>query len=147
MTIIVYRNGIITADSGVTSGDNTFAFTTKIARNQAGDLAGVSGDAGAAHGFLEWFKAGEKGDHPKLRDIQSERVYDKAVIIRADGPWEIYEPPGKHVVRGPYYAFGSGKPEALGALWMGATAEQAVAAAISLDTGCWGQIEVLTHDG
>ena len=147
MTIIVYRDGKIAADSGVSNGDNTFASMTKIARNNAGDLVGAGGDAGFAYQFLEWFKDGENGKHPLLRDIQSERVYDKAAIFRASGIWEIFEPPGKHIVRGPYYAFGSGKPEALGALWMGATAEQAVAAAISLDNGCWGDIIVLTHVG
>lgn len=145
MTVIAYRDGIIAADTGIISGENTFSFMTKIARNAAGDLVGVSGDAGTAYKFLEWFKAGEVGGHPALRDIPSERVYDKAVIFRVSGVWEIYEPPGMFITRGPYYAFGSGKPEALGALWMGATSEQAVAAAISLDSGCFGEIEALKH--
>ena len=60
MTIIVYRDGVIAADSGMSNGDNTFT-------------------------------------------------------------------------------------QALGAMLMGATAEEAVAAAISLDNGCWGSIEKLTH--
>jgi len=46
-------------------------------------------------------------------------------------------------VRAPFYALGSGYQVAMGAMEFGATAEEAVRAAIKWDTGSGGDVTVL----
>ena len=46
-------------------------------------------------------------------------------------------------IEAPYYAIGAGSHLALGAMWKGATAEEAVECAIALETGCGGAIDVI----
>lgn len=48
-------------------------------------------------------------------------------------------------MRVPVFAAGSGCDYAYGAMAMGATAEEAVRAAIRFDVGCGGEITVLRH--
>lgn len=147
MTTVAYRNGMIAADTGTTAAGNTFCHMTKIARNAAGDLAGACGDAVFAQRFLDWFRTGEVGERPPAASNRAEEKYDKAAIFRVNGNWEIYEQSGMFVTRGDYYAMGSGRPEALGAMFMGAGAARSVEAAIALEMGTWGQVETLTHAG
>lgn len=154
MTVIVYSQGIIAADSMVTQGDLCTGFTRKITRNAKGDLAGASGGAGWMRDFLLWFEEGEQGEMPSLSYADADAT-DAAMIIRATDPGKAW-----HLCSNPKYAanwytvnqlngcaIGSGKAEAKGALFAGADAITAVKAAIALDNSCGGDIIAIPHAG
>lgn len=144
MTTIAYRDGICAADTGTTQGGSQFSHTTKIARNTVGDIAAASGETGFCYAFKNWFIDGENGEPPKIERADD---HDRGcgVIFRASGEIIRFESSGMFKQRAPFYALGSGRNEALGAMWMGASAVQAVQAAIDLDEGTFGDIDVLSH--
>lgn len=143
VTCIAYRDGVIASDTGAMIGGTRITHATKIARNTQGDLAGAAGSAVYSAAFLQWFSGGEKGLVPEAKE--SDDNVDRGAIFRRGGVIEIYEPGGMFTCRGPYYALGSGRHEALGAMFVGANAQQAVEAAIALDSGSFGEIEILAH--
>jgi ATP-dependent HslUV protease subunit HslV len=144
LTTIVYRDGVLAADTQAMAGDNKLGSVIKIARNKNGDLAGAAGLATYNYAFIRWFTGMESGEPPKA--TKDDNSYDRAVIFRKTGRIEVYEPTGMYIVASPYYAFGSGKPEALGALFAGADAELAVRAAMAHDSGTGGEVTVLRHE-
>lgn len=144
MTTIAYKDGVLAADTGVSSDGARVGYITKIARRSDQYLAGASGDATYAWGFLQWFLNGCDGDPPK--GTETERSFDRGVIFSANGAIQIYEPQGTHEMRCDFYAMGSGSPEARGAMWAGASAEESIRAAIALDSYTFGDITVLRHE-
>lgn len=147
MTTVVYRDGFIAGDTGVSIGGVSSGFMSKVARNCAGDLAGVSGHALSGQRFLEWFAGGERGDLPPA--IETTDLLDRWIVIRRRTPSQItiIETEGRLTLTAPYYALGSGREVALGALFMGATAELAVHAALEHNAESFGEVEVLDAAG
>lgn len=145
MTCIAYRNGFMASDSTATMGGSIFGFCRKIARNSKGDLAGASGDAVYMQAFLDWFEGGEKKKRPNGVDRERPGESSRGIIVRKDGKIEVYEFDQVYNIAAPYFAIGSGRCEALGAMFIGASAFGAVEAAIAHDTGCGGKIVVLSH--
>lgn len=145
MTTIAYRNGMIAADSAMLSGSALSGEIVKIARRKDGALAGAAGDAAYCSLFLGWFRRGERGRGPVAREGQN--WIDRAAIIRRDRTIEIFEPHGTFACQAPYYALGSGKEFALGAMFAGADAETAVRAAVAHDPYTDGRILVMRAEG
>ncbi|MCA1379422.1 hypothetical protein I6F34_01130 [Bradyrhizobium sp. BRP05] len=112
----------------------------KIVRRDDGAMAGGAGDAAWVQAFHRWFLDGEQGDPPIVEDNS------KGVIVQKRRPIEYFEQNGTLEYRAPYFAFGSGKEFALGALFAGATAEQAVRAAMQFDPNTGGRVMLLSHD-
>lgn len=144
MTTIAYRNGELASDTGASVGDSQFQFASKISRNRFGDLSAAAGRASYGYKFRAWFVGGENGEPPAAGE--ADNTFDRGVIFRRAGTIEVYEPEGMFLVHAPYFAMGSGRPEALGAFWMNATAKQAVMAAIAHDAYTFGEVEILRHD-
>ena len=141
MTTVAYRHGIMAADTRMIQGSAIIGDFVKIVRRKDGVLAGAAGDAGWAQAFHRWFLDGEKGDYPMLEENSKGvivRGRRKQVEMLEQGGWIIFKPP--------FFAMGSGKEFALGAMAQGATAEQAVDVAMRFDPGSGGQIMVLRHD-
>lgn len=145
MTCIAYRHGELAADSAGSSGGTFDGGCTKIVRNKKGDLAGASGEAVYHAAFIAWFLRGEKGAPPDAVRHGDAAGSSKGLIIRRKGTIEVYEFTGKYFVEAKYYAIGSGRDIAFGAMHAGASARQAVEAAIAHDTSCGGKILVLKH--
>lgn len=142
MTTIAYRDNEIACDSGSSIGDSHVGEITKVVRNSSGDLAGAAGSAAYCHQFREWFCGGESGAAPKAE--KADDSIDRGAIFRANGSLQVFEPRGMCEYSDiEYWAFGSGRPEALGAMHHGATAAEAVAAAIAHDASTHGKIIVL----
>lgn len=141
MTTIAYRNGVLAADTGMTVGNTVVGNTVKIVRRDDGCMAGAAGFAGYAGSFLRWFMAGQIGDPPEAKS--EDNVLDRGVIFRPDGAMLVFEPEGMFEMTAPYYAFGCGRCEALGAMFAGADAEAAVRAAIAHDAHTSGDVTVL----
>lgn len=141
MTIIVYSDGVLAADSGFVQCDLMWGEAEKIWRRDDGTLIGAHGDAGFCETFRAWVLGGEEGEPPQPE--RSEDSYSEGLVVRPSGQIEIHTPSGVLPFTGPYYAMGSGFQIALGALAMGATAEQAVLIACEKHIYCGGPVTVL----
>lgn len=144
MTTIAYRDGVIAADTMEVTSNSIIGVATKIARRDDGCLAGAAGDAVYSRAFLQWFEGGEKGNVPE--GFSEDGYIDRGVIFRPNGIIEVYEPRGMFETTAPYYAIGSGRPEALGAMFVGADPEAAVRAAIAHDVHTGGEVIVLRSE-
>jgi ATP-dependent protease HslVU (ClpYQ) peptidase subunit len=138
VTTIAYRDGVLAADSLVTEGNRRVGMVTKVfAKN--GVVAACAGCLAHMHAFRDWFLNGMSGDPPSLLNGDSES--DAIIIYR--GRVVTWSKLGWDMMRSDFYAIGSGAGPALGAMAAGATAEQAVVAAITLDVWSGGDITVL----
>lgn len=147
MTTIAYRKGtsgigIVAADTGITCAGCSIGEMQKIIRNDKGDVAAVTGNAVWAWAFLEWFRKREQGCSPSIGTVDGHMIA-KGAIFRECGRIEVFEDHGIYVVTAPYYSIGSGRDVALGAMFHGASAPEAVRAAIAHDESTWGDITEL----
>lgn len=141
MTTIAYRDGVIAADSLVSSGPNRAGHVVKIARGPDGALGGAAGDMWACVQFLRAVETGTA--------LPAERGSDfDALFVDASGRVHYVGDKGDPVlVEGEYFALGSGEAAALGAMEMGATAVRAVEVAVKIDKGSGGPIRSLSRAG
>lgn len=141
MTVIAYRDGIIAADTLAVTGGSKCAGVTKVARSINGDLGGASGGITFMTAWLTWIR----GEGARPVPEGDETRTDTGLIIWANGRIEVYEKGGSFEIDAPYYAIGSGRPEAMGAMHAGASPEGAVHAAIAHDVNCGGEPTILTR--
>lgn len=139
MTTIVYRSGILAADTLHSNDGIRICNKSKFEVLDDGGWLATKGCSGYGRALLKWSQSGRNGDQPKGEG--------GGFLVHPDGTLEGFEGEVGEVFTGaPYYAFGSGAQIALGALCMGASAEQAVAAAIALDVYSGGEITVMRRD-
>lgn len=143
MTTIVYRDGILAADTRGYSGDVTpIGSKRKIFTLENGGLVGVSTpNPGFSEAIVKWMNNG--------RDLNDTPVDDpsfSALYIDANG--EVFYFDDGYTPSGPltaeYFAIGSGRAYAYGALSMGASSVEAVRAASDHDVFTSGEILTLT---
>lgn len=141
MTTIVYRDGVMAADSRAYAGNKQpLGFKTKIFRLADGSLFGAS--------------SSKVGQCDKLRrmveDRGTETIFDKEVaaqgiLVKPNG--DVFYFNDQDAWSGPIQtdcaAIGSGEEYAMGALKMGASAEKAVQIAIECDVWSGGPITVM----
>ena len=140
MTTIAYRDGILAADTRMTQGSALVGNVVKIVRRKKdGALAGGAGDCSWVQSFHRWVLRGEKGDlDPPGDDSKGLLITRKKIeLFEASGPVE-FNPP--------FFAMGSGRDFAMGAMAAGASAEEAVRLAMQLDAFTGGDVMVLSHD-
>lgn len=133
MSTIVYRDGVMAADSRAYSGNSSpIGHKMKIRRLSDGSLVGVSTcKPGLSEAFMKWLEDGADVDHGLYGDIDL-----AALVVRPNG--EVYYyfdglyPSGPLIA--PWFAVGSGERYAMGALEMGADAVRAAEVAAVLDT-------------
>ena len=136
MTTIAFRDGVLAADSFATD-DACALQVRKIVRLPKGDVAGGAGSLPEVAKALQWLAKGGKGAAPSIEGSTILFTVD-GVLHLAGGGW-----PGVPV-KG-FAAIGSGAQGALVAMNLGMTAEQAVAAAASVDPSTGGEIDVLAY--
>jgi len=143
MTVIVYANGVMAADTRAYSGESTpIGHKQKIHRLSDGSLFGASTTKpGLAEAFARWLETGMAGEPPKDIDM-------KGLWVRPSGEVFLFmnshEPSGPLV--GPFFAVGSGEQYALGALSLGADAVKAVEVACLHDPWCAAPVMRLSLD-
>ncbi len=145
MTTIAYENGVLAADSLTTSRSTPYGYATKVGRGPEGAyLYTAAGDTALAQRFRNWCKDGMPGTAPAMQ--QSGREAD-GYVFYPDHTFESYErdlPVYRLAVHvcpfGHVWASGSGGELALGALFAGASARDAVCIAIKLDMHTGGDI-------
>jgi hypothetical protein len=79
MTTIAYRDGVLAADTLLTSSAMRNGYARKI-RERDGMLAGASGTLAQMQTFLDWFDAGMTGDPPSMA-FDKENCAEALVII------------------------------------------------------------------
>lgn len=145
MTTIAYCDGKLAADAQSTSCGVITGGVMKIGRRQDGTLCGATGDAAFNYLFVQWVIGGEQGEAPKIPTDGDGDATAGGFIIRPDGQVWFHEIGGAFPMTGEYFAWGSGREFAMGAMFAGATAYGAVEAAVAHCTGTGGEITVLKH--
>lgn len=142
MTTIAYRDGVLAADTQITCGGTVDGWAQKAFR-KGSILYATSGGSGLGSKFRAWLEGGMEGEAP---DLKAEGADEAHGYIFPGGDrvvWRYNDTWASHIA--PFFAYGSGAEIALGAMIRGATAEEAVKAAITRDTNSGGEITVLTH--
>jgi len=149
MTCIVYRDGIMAADSRAYGGDKVpIGYKQKIKRLEDGTLIGVSSTVvGASSALIDWWKAGHKNENDWF-----DKLPEKFTLLAVTPNGEGFMACNTLLITGPlqanYFAIGSGKEYALGAMAYSelCNAIAAVAAACKLDT--WSDLPIYyaTHE-
>jgi 20S proteasome alpha/beta subunit len=138
MTTIAYRGGVLASDSRVSDGDTVLpGHERKIFRLPDGCLFAASGSSEGSEMLLRAMRRGSP--LPKLR---GDRAVD-ALMVTPAGHLFQFEGTIWARCRAPYYAIGSGSDFALGALFQGATAVEAVRAGMKFDAFSGGKVQVL----
>lgn len=139
MTTVVYRDGVLAADSRITECQGSRALPyaeRKIFRLPDGGLVTWTGGVREAYEVIEALLEGEE-DLPEVQDTTVIRIDPKgrAWVYEGKLPWLRQ--------KGPYAAWGTGAPYAYGALFVGASAEEAVKAGIKFDSYSGGPVRSL----
>lgn len=89
--------------------------------------------------FLDWYQ----DDNPNKPDLASLDIKNiEALLVSPHGEVALLDSSAYPMkIRAKYFAIGSGEEVALGAMAMGASAEEAVRAAIKHTVGCSGPIQ------
>lgn len=143
MTTIVYRAGVMAADSRAYSGDkHPIGAKVKVRRTKEGVLIGASSTVvGATEQICSWYEKGR----PEGFDLP-ERF--SLIVAHPDG--RVFVADDQQFLSGPleadFFAIGSGEQYAYGALFMGADAIDAVRAACFSDVWTDLPIFAVAHD-
>lgn len=92
--------------------------------------------------FRDWFLGGMIGEPPEAQHSQN-ADWSYWGVIFTPRHILVWQAPGWVIINAPYFATGSGAEYATGAMAHGATAEEAVRAAMLHDTNSGGEITVL----
>lgn len=138
MTTIAYRAGVLAADSSCWEGSTHVHPIKKIFRVRS-VIIGCAGYVTDIKAFVRWIENGaDEAEFPRMDEFA-------ALVISDDGKVRSFEQvsPDPIPVLGAYCAIGQGSDVALGAMWAGATAVQAVKAAKAHNGGTCGRIQTL----
>lgn len=140
MTTIVYRDGVIAADTATFIHDGNLRApfrASKLFRLSDGSVIGGAGLCRDIVRFGKWLET-RSGERPTMGNDYT--------IIQAlpDGCVVIHDGSDEREITGPFCAAGSGAMAAYGALFMGATAREAVEIAMKLDPWTGGEVEVVS---
>jgi hypothetical protein len=125
MTSICYRAGRLAMDTAV-NGDDTFCGRIfKGGKTEDGHLWAVTGYTHYVSSMRVWVEKRE-GDPPVMED-------STLILITPEGVVRTWESKGWCEIQAEYYAWGSGEKFALGAMAVGASADEAVEAACRHD--------------
>ena len=141
MTVVCYREGVIAADRMTSTKDDLMpGYRTKIFK-VGNILCGSAGSSNDAVLFREWVEKDRALTKPELADEHFEALLiDNGVLYRGNYKLSFV------AIENKYDAIGNGDMVAFGAMYMGATAEQAVLAACHHVLGCGGGVDVLRLD-
>jgi len=150
VTTIAYRNGIMAADSGGWHGDVGVTGACKLVKGRDGSLYGVTGSAAQCREFLEWARYEEAIDRrPKPKPVGEDRSSFQVLWVQN---WGTIRPliriichEGVEEYDMEYFAIGAGDSVAMGAMWAGASAEDAVRAAIAHGSSSFGEVKTIGH--
>lgn len=151
MTTVAFKDGILAADSMITSEDTIISITEQKVFKTKKYLCAYCGELGIGQSFIEWVQNDFSKDYvPK--NLSGEIKGDfTGIVIDKDSNIKIYQCDengmnsfsyGKQKIG----AWGNGASFALGAMYAGVGAKQAVQIAAQLDTHTGGLINTVMFD-
>ena len=150
MSVVAFRDEIMAADTSGECAGRRHPIS-KLTRN-TGFIIGGAGSYPDCVRAAEWVLAGAPLNiPPKWLNYETDNWKPDFCLLGWDGAhltyWSVSLVPERvsPVVpnMGLFYAIGCGAEAALGAMYMGATAEQAVRAAMHVNVGVWGDVETM----
>lgn len=138
MTTVAYRDGLMATDSQATLNNTTIlpGESKKVWRLADGSIAAGAGNAFTIAGILSQAKA--------ATEIKTDSYISSVLSVDASGTVRVHENGATIEVRNaPFFAIGSGAPAAIAAMHCGATAEEAVQAAIKVDVFSSGAVQTI----
>ena len=127
MTTIAYKQGIVACDKQATDGCTVTGGSFKMVKGEASTYV-ITGTLTRGVRFTNWLEGGQEGKAPKLKDT---------IVFEMDnttGKAQVWEDKVPLPIEDTYWAHGSGGEVALGAMYMGASVEEAIRAATKHDT-------------
>jgi hypothetical protein len=142
MSVIAWDGHTLAADKRASMG-TLIRTTTKIFRCRDALLA-YAGEACFGEEMRAWYMRGANpADFPASNRDKDD--WAGLMVIRKDMPIMRYErTPYPMQLEDKQFAIGCGRDFALAAMYLGKTAEEAVAVAIALDSGCGNGVDTLT---
>lgn len=150
MTTITYKDRKIASDGQISFGDRIDNYSLKKVRKINGCLVGGAGRLSSVLQFFDWFQEWSdaqqvQGESPHVKVFVPEGIDDEdfyGLVVFADEVIFMYEGGKKsyQMTGSPHYAIGSGSDYALAAMDAGASADEAVAIAITRDVYTGGEI-------
>lgn len=136
MTAVAYRDGVISADT-MTTHNYVKAHEPKVIKKE-GHLFGVAGEACPSNeDLVSWFlknKVRESLPEFKNHSFTMMVIYPEGNIKLIDNTGRFYP------IKDKFWAIGSGAEVCFGAMEMGASAQEAVKAAIKWQKDCGGKV-------
>lgn len=141
MTTIAWDGKTLAADK------QTVLCGTKMNRTKLhwladGSMIGLAGTSTVNDAFVAWLDGGAIGERPKIFDDMEHGP--EAIQVMANGTAWLHSPFGRIRIEQRFAAVGSGAPYAMAALYMGRSAEEAVAIAIALDPESGGGVDTMS---
>lgn len=135
MTVLVYRDGVMCSDSQISANGTRLGSMKKVYRNKNWVL-GVAGSCSGMQEIVDWFHNGMPVDSPRIAESCA------AILVDPSGKvFHVEESLVPYEVDSEFHVQGIGYEIALGALAMGASAEDATKVAIKFHSGCGGKIQ------
>jgi 20S proteasome alpha/beta subunit len=147
LTTIVYRAGILAGEQRVVDGESIMPGTyQKVFKNDKGWLWGCAGETGpmwAFNDFMREFKPDKlpNAKMPRAGSYDAIVIDPKGQIYLIENGWTQALPETVE-----FYAIGAGMEAALGALYHGATAVEAVECAIKANRSSGGNVDFVMLD-
>lgn len=151
MTTIAFKNGVLAADRMISSNSALIGSVQKL--YTIGDaFVGCAGSNNCIKLFFDWLRAEPGTPKPQMPKDDDDTI--SAIVFTphtqkgaVDYYWSTKEGSLIHdVITCDYFAIGSGKQFAMGAMAAGATAEEAVRAACKHDPWSGGGIDIIVFD-
>jgi len=142
VSVIAWDGQYLAVDRRCNTGDTTSTVIKSERLEDTGEVMAFVGLIAEGLALMDWYKRG--ADPDKYPELQNDAENNAVLVVASkDGVREYgFGAPFPVVQIDPYLAWGSGKDVALGALAMGATAEQAVNIASRLVTTCGNGVDV-----
>lgn len=142
MTVIVYRDGIMAGDSCWTEGERVTQLRNKVFRLPSGALYGAAGAVDDRALMQLLANVNLPADMPSAEQLAQIKHDIGALLILPCGTiWELHTGPEESDASvcefvAPFFAIGTGKEIAIGAMEAGASAVEAVKAACNRNVYC-----------
>lgn len=154
MTTIAYKNGIMAGDRNINTDDMLLETADKIFRIKSpltpnhAQIIGLAGDMADIALCVEWMNSNQA---PELKGAlqlppalqSSDRGGFVAIVITGRGILYTTASDVFNKTKAPFYAIGTGRRLALGAMAAGATAEEAVRIASQFDVYTGSEVDTL----
>jgi ATP-dependent HslUV protease subunit HslV len=140
MTTIAIKDGCIAVDSYIGFDGSRCGTAKKLFAVGGGAMAGA-GEYGEILKIVEWAQSGaQDSKRPELKE---------SIVVWLQSPTEVveFDRSGKISYDAPFFAYGSGREFAIGAMAAGASAREAVEIASDWSEGTGGEIQTFKTGG